>query len=40
MLFWVTVGIILGIFIPAPYDVIARNFLSNAWAWIKSFSEK
>lgn len=26
-----------GLFVPAPYDEIARNTFSSVWNWIKSW---
>lgn len=32
----IVIGIIIGIFIPAPYDALAKDKLSKLWAWVKS----
>lgn len=34
------IGILIGIFIPAPYDAIVRNALRNLWNGIKSLFKK
>lgn len=31
------IGLILGIFIPAPYDAIVRDNLTKLWVGIKNF---
>jgi len=31
----IIIGIAIGIFIPAPYDAIAKTYLGKAWAWVK-----
>jgi len=33
--FWLCVGIGIGVFIPAPYDAIAKNAMSKVWGWIR-----
>jgi len=38
MTFWILVGIVIGIFIPAPYETIAKTALTKAWNWIKSWA--
>lgn len=35
MLFWLTLGIAIGIFIPAPYDELAKSWFRKAVAWVK-----
>ena len=40
MLLGILIGLIIGIFVPAPYDEIGKTFLKNVWntvsGWFKS----
>lgn len=33
---WFILGLIAGIFVPAPYDAIVRDNVTKAWNWVKS----
>lgn len=33
----IIIGVVIGIFIPAPYDAIAKTYIGKAWTWVKSF---
>lgn len=36
MFFWLLVGIVIGLFIPAPYDHIAKTAFSRVWKYVVS----
>lgn len=36
-MFYLIIGVVIGIFIPAPYDTIAKNFLSATWQKVRSW---
>lgn len=36
----VVLAFVAGLFMPAPYDQIAKNVFSKIWAWITSWFDK
>lgn len=36
-LIYILIGFVVGIFVPAPYEIIARTFFSSVWATVKGW---